>query len=188
MQIEQILNNIYPLPEEALQKLCAAVDEVAVGKGTILMRPDRVEQYIYFIKEGVVRAYYVFDEGEITFWFGEEGETVLSMRSYVEQNKSYEHIELLEDCLLYRIHIATLKELYQKDIDIANWGRTLAEKELLKAEHRMIFREMFSAKQRYEKLMQEQSSLLMRVPLKYIASYLGITQVSLSRIRGQKAR
>ncbi len=186
MNIDQIINNIAPLGQHAKAKLTAEVTLVSFPKSTILLKAEKVEQDVYFIKKGVVRAFSEFEEGEITFWFGEEGETVLSMRSYIEQQKSYENIELLEDCDLYKIRIDTLKKLYQEDIEIANWGRILAEKELLKIEGRMISRELLSAKQRYDKLMEQQSSLLQRVPLKYIASYLGITQVSLSRIRSIK--
>lgn len=160
---------------------------LSLPKQTILLKANRVEQAVYFIKKGIVRAYSEHGSGEITFWFGEEGETVLSMKSYVEQQASYEHIELLEDCELYKIHNSELTKLYHEDIEIANWGRKFAEKELLKIERRMISRELLSAKQRYEQLLELQSTLLQRVPLKYIASYLGITQVSLSRIRGQRS-
>lgn len=187
MEFDQIIDNICPLSLHSKTKLNAAMVLVSVPKATILMKSDKVEQDVYFIKKGVVRAFSIFDSAEITFWFGEEGETVLSMRSYIEQQKSYENIELIEDCDLYKIRIDTLKKLYQEDIEIANWGRIFAEKELLKLEGRMISRELLSAKERYDQFMEHQSSLLQRVPLKYIASYLGITQVSLSRIRGLKS-
>src|SRR5690606_28184519 len=105
--------------------------------------------------KGVVRAFAPQEERDITFWFGEEGETILSMRSYVEHKKSYEHIELLADCDLYELKIEKLQELYQQDIHIANWGRKLAEKELLKIESRMIAAELLSAKERYEALLSQ---------------------------------
>lgn len=150
------------------------------------MKAERAEKNIYFIKKGVVRAFSPQDGQEITFWFGEEGETVLSMRSYVENKKGYENIELLEDCRLYKLKTEDLNRLYNQDIYIANWGRKLAEKELLKIESRILSSQLLSAKERYERLMRDSPSLLQRVPLKYIASYLGMTQVSLSRIRKER--
>lgn len=102
------------------------------------------------------------------------------------KKKGYENIELLEDCELYKLKIDNLIELYLKDIHIANWGRKLAETELLKLESRMISSEFSPSKERYDELMNSFPSPIQRVPLKYIASYLGITQVSLSRIRKQK--
>lgn len=149
------------------------------------MRADKVETSIFFIKKGIVRAYAIPDDNEITFWFGEEGQPILSMKSYVENQKGYENIELLEDCELYELKVEDLNNLYNQDIHIANWGRRLAEKELLKLESRIISSELRSATDRYDELITNSPSLIQRVPLKHIASYLGITPVSLSRIRKQ---
>jgi CRP-like cAMP-binding protein len=186
MNISQILNKIYPLPSETITEITKYIKEVKFEKGHILLRADKVERHLYFIKKGVVRAFAAQEENDITFWFGEEGETVLSMKSYVENQKSYENIELLENCELYELNIDHLRELFNKDIHIANWGRKLAEKELLKLEKRIILRELQSAKERYDELLKSTPSLLQRVQLKFIASYLGITPVSLSRIRKEK--
>lgn len=186
MEISQLLTEIYPLPSTAITKLCTYIKEVSYEKGHILLKADKVEKKTFFIKKGVVRAFARPGENDITFWFGEEGETILSMKSYVENEKGYENVELLENCDLYEVNNEDLQELYHNDIHIANWGRKLAEQELLKIEKRIISRELQSAKQRYDELLTNRPSLLQRVPLKFIASYLGITQVSLSRIRKEK--
>lgn len=181
--MQQIINDVFPISEKALEALLEIVEEKQFEKGTLLMKANRLERYIYIVKKGIVRAYSEYEQTQITFWFGQEGSAVLSMRSYIENTKSYENIELLEQGVLYRIEIERLQELYQQNIEIANWGRKLAEREMLKLETRMISRELFSAKQRYEDLLQHYPSLIQRVSLKYVASYLGITPVSLSRIR-----
>ncbi|MCT1532995.1 Crp/Fnr family transcriptional regulator [Sphingobacterium daejeonense] len=186
MNINQIIDNIYPISEEAKEKIRELATEIIAPKNTIIIKADNVEKYIYFIKKGVVRAYSRHKKGDITFWFGEEGEAILSLKSYVEGKRGYENIELLENCTLYQIEINELRQLFETDINITNWGRKFAEKELLKIEHRVISRELLSAKQRYDELVKMRPGLLKRVPLKYIASYLGITQVSLSRIRKEK--
>lgn len=186
MKIDQILNEIYPLPVVTIAEISKHIKEVRFDKGHILLRADRVEKNLYFLKKGVVRAFATQEAEDITFWFGKEGETVLSMKSYVDNQKSYESIELLENCELYEMNIEQLRALFNTDIHIANWGRKLAEKELIKLEKRIISRELQSAKQRYDELLSTQPSLLQRVQLKYIASYLGITPVSLSRIRKEK--
>ena len=130
-----------------------------------------------------VRAYAQFEDREITFWFGKEGDTALSMKSYVANQKSYESIELLEDCTLYEINSHKLQKLFTSDIEIANWGRKLVERELVKAEERLISQLFQTASQRYDALLKDNPDLLQRVPLGHIASYLGVTQASLSRIR-----
>ena len=73
----------------------------------------------------------------------------------------------------------------RKDLNIANWGRKLAEIEFMKAEKRMIPLLCTTASQRYERLLQDHPQLLRRVPLECLASYLGVTPVSLSRIRAK---
>jgi CRP-like cAMP-binding protein len=107
------------------------------------------------------------------------------MKNYVENQKGYETIELLEPCELYEIQTEDLRKLFNSDIHIANWGRKFAEQELIKVEERFIFRQCKTALERYKDLINNDPALLQRVQLAYIASYLGITPVSLSRIRSE---
>lgn len=183
MDINAILDAVYPLPASSRSKLEACAQEVSYPKGHILIRAEKIEPAIFFIKKGIVRAYTTFSENEITFWFGQEGDPVISMNSYIDNSKGYEDIELLEDTVLYQISSKQLQTFFNEDLYIANWGRKLAEKELIKTEERLINMQFKTATQRYISLLQQQPRLLQRVSLGHIASYLGITQVSLSRIR-----
>ncbi|PUB32901.1 CRP-like cAMP-binding protein [Elizabethkingia sp. YR214] len=185
MTLKEILDQIWVMPEESRQELQKHIHEVSFPKGYNLMGIDKVETSVYFVKKGIVRAYVLQDGNEITFWFGKEGNTVISMRSYVENKPGYENIELLEVCELYELKIDSLRKLYQQDIHIANWGRRLAEQELIKTEERLISRQVRAAGERYRDLMKQHPEFLQRIQLGYIASYLGITQVSLSRIRAE---
>ena len=164
MEIEQILNQISPLSSQSIQLIADKIQLIRLPKNTTLIDADKVEKKLYFIKKGIVRAYTIDDGKEITFWFGKEGDLILSMRSYVENKISYETIELMEDCELYEI-------------------KSSAEIELIKTEERFISRQLGTAIDRYKKLLEENPSLINRVQLGYIASYLGISQVTLSRIR-----
>lgn len=184
MNISDILHHIHPLPKQSQFALEENITEIAFTKGHILLKANRVEPNIYFIKNGLVRAY-VERDNEVTFWFGKEGETIISMKSYVEEKPGYETIELLEDCELYELKTENLKKLFNEDVHIANWGRKFAEKELIKTEERLISKQFQNASERYKDLMKDHPELLRRVQLGHIASYLGITQVSLSRIRAE---
>ncbi len=185
MNIDEILNNIYPLSDTSKQLLKKSITEVKYKKGYILLRADKIEKNIYFIKKGVARAYSNKDNIEITFWFGKEGDTIISMKSYIANQKGYENIELLEDCELYELKTTNLQKLFDEYIDIANWGRRFAEKELVKTEERLISRQVRIATERYKELLKDNPDLIQRIQLGHIASYLGITQVSLSRIRAE---
>ncbi|MDL2266301.1 Crp/Fnr family transcriptional regulator [Parabacteroides sp. OttesenSCG-928-G07] len=185
MEITSILNKIVELPKASTSHIVDIINEVEYPKGHRLLNADKVERDIYFIKKGIARAYIDAADGEVTFWFGKEGDTVVSMKSYVSNQPGYEHIELLEDCILYQLNADALNDLFAKDVYIANWGRKFAEQELLKTEERLIERLFGTASERYSKLIKNNPELLQRVQLSHIASFLGITQVSLSRIRAK---
>jgi CRP-like cAMP-binding protein len=185
MQIEQILDNILIIPIASKQKIINVLNEKSFPKGHILLKANKIESNIYLVKKGIVRAYADLDGNEITFWFGQEGDPVISMKSYVAGQKGYEDIELLEDCTFYELKINDLQKLFNEDIYIANWGRKFAEKELIKTEERLISRQFRPAIDRYKDLLHNHPDLIQRVPLGHIASYLGITQVSLSRVRAE---
>ncbi|WP_210149187.1 Crp/Fnr family transcriptional regulator [Chryseobacterium scophthalmum] len=185
MNIKEIIDTIYSLPQASKDSLVQHISEVSYPKGFCLMEANKVIPYIYFLKKGIVRAYASTENNDITFWFGTEGEPVVSMKSYVDEKPGYENIELLEDCEFYRLETEKLKNLYHEDIHIANWGRKFAERELVKTEELIISRQYKTALERYKDLLKEKPYLLQRVQLGHIASYLGITQVSLSRIRAE---
>lgn len=186
MTIDQILDNVYPLDESSKVNLKKNIKKVNFPKGHILFRANKVEKNIYFIKKGIVRAYASSPEKDITFWFGKEGDAVISMKSYVANQKGYENIELLEDCELYEMKTKNLQKLFQEDIHVSNWGRRFAEQQLIITEERLISRQFRTAGLRYKKLLEGNPDLIQRVQLGHIASYLGITQVSLSRIRAER--
>ena len=140
------------------------MSEITLPKGFHILEINKVEKDIFFIKQGIVRAFTYVDGKEITFWIGKEGATIVSMKGYVNDEAGYETMELMEDSVLYVLKRKKLQELFLEDLHIANWGRRYAEMELLETEH---------------------PELLQRLPLGSIASYLGITQTSLSRIRSR---
>ncbi len=183
MNIDQILDKIRPINASSKLKLIESFEEIILPKNQLIIRSNKVEKNIYFIKKGIARTFSNTDDIEVTIAFGEEGDTIISLKSYILNQKGYENIELLEDCELYKISSTNLQNLFSKDIDIANWGRKFAEQELIKAEQRFISNQFGTATERYIELIKKHPTLIQRVSLGLIASYLGITQVSLSRIR-----
>ncbi|WP_028121816.1 Crp/Fnr family transcriptional regulator [Epilithonimonas tenax] len=185
MNIDTILDRTFPLPEHSKSVLKNLISEMEFPKDSIIIKAGKVEKTMYFIKKGIVRAFVPQENQDVTFWFGKEGDVALPMKSYVGNDNNYENIHLLEDSVLYQLEISALRELFETDIHIANWGRKLAEKELVKTEELFISRQFGTASQRYRELLREQPEILQRVQLGYIASFLGITQVSLSRTRAE---
>ena len=126
--------------------------EVSYPKGFQVLEYGKIEKDIFFIKKGIVRAYTSVEGKEITFWVGKEGATIVSMKGYVNDEPGYETMELMENSVLYVLERKKLKELFLKDLHIANWGRRYAEMELLAAEERLISMLSAVASERYHEL------------------------------------
>ena len=179
------IQSIYPLQPIDLQLLTSAMERVVLPKNHLIISAEKVERYIYIIEKWIARAYNNTDKQQTTFWFGEETDFILSFNSYINQQPGYENIALLEDSILHRIANNTLQLLYNSNVNLANWGRKLAELELLKTEKRLINKQFKTATERYQDLISETPSLIQRVQLTHIASYLGVSPVTLSRIRAE---
>lgn len=183
MQLNDILNNICPLPTPSIERILKGTEEITIKRNTNFIVADSICTDIFFIKTGIVRAYTFGNGREITFWIGEEGSVALSMQGYINNKRGYENIATIEDTQMYKISGRYLHELYETDIHIANWGRLFAENEILRAEKSLIPQLFTTGKERYETLLKEHPQLLNRVPLEILSSYLGLTPVSLSRVR-----
>ncbi len=181
--ISSQIDTILPLPVEEKQLLLSRLQRMEEPKGKLIISAGKIGHYVYFIEEGIARAFCENQRGQTTIWFGQEGDVMLSYLSFFKDKPGYESIELLENAILYRISSKDLQQLYRQHIHIANWGRKFAEYELLKAEQRFMDLQFKTATERYHDLLANSPDILKRVQLGYIASYLGITQVSLSRIR-----
>lgn len=185
MTLPEILRITYPLPATSLQKMLALAEYVELPQGTLLFRDDQLARHIYVLQHGLARAYARRADREVTFWFSCEGAVLASIRGYTEQAVSYETIELLENSGLFRLDMPALQQLYRTDVHLANWGRVMVERVWLQTEQQLIARQFRTAEERYAELLQQSPHLLQRVALGHIASYLGITQVTLSRVRAK---
>ncbi|HIS34103.1 MAG TPA: Crp/Fnr family transcriptional regulator [Candidatus Avirikenella pullistercoris] len=185
MNIHEIINRIYPMPATSVDKLKKHLSEITYPKNHHILETGKIETNIFFIKKGIARAYIPTDGKEVTFWIGKEGDTIVSLKSYVNNRPGYETVELMEDSVLYLLKRYTLYQLFKEDIHIANWGRKFAESEFLQTEEKLISLLFTNASERYTSLLENNPDLLQRIPLEHLASYLGITPVSLSRIRAK---
>lgn len=185
MDIKDIINNIYELPQDSIEKFVEFVEEIEYPKGFLITRENRPCRKSYFIAHGLVRAYSSTNGKEVTFWFGIDGDMVLPFNSLHGGNKEYSTVELMEDSVIYEIETSKLRELYLTDINVANWGRRYAEIACNEAEKLFISRQFKTSTELYRELTTEFPDITQRVPLGIIASYLGISQSNLSRVRGK---
>jgi len=182
-----IFNSIYPLSEELKHEIIAQSEIIEVKKKTKLLSAGDRSNTIYFIVKGAARVYYLDKKGvETTTWLLLENELLISVYSFFKGMPGFEYIETLEDCTLIALHREKLEFLYSRFMEFNFIGRKLTESYYIRNEEQANSLRMLSAKERYEELSASNPTLLKRVSLGYIASYLGITQETLSRIRRQK--
>ncbi|OFV17722.1 MAG: hypothetical protein BGP15_11330 [Sphingobacterium sp. 40-24] len=183
MSLSDCLNGYHFLTPESAVKLEQVSKKITAKRNSLLIEQDKIQKNLYFLASGLARVYYETANRQITLDFVSPGGTLISMNSYVHDTPGYENIDLLEDSVVYQIDQKQLFDLYESDIAIANWGRKMAELEFIKAEQRTMSKLFNTAQERYAELLQKYPQYIQRIKLGYIASYLGVSQVTLSRIR-----
>ncbi|HLT88549.1 MAG TPA: Crp/Fnr family transcriptional regulator [Sphingobacterium sp.] len=185
-QILAVFNSIYPMSDELANDIRERSKITTFKKKTHLLDFRQINKSIYFILKGFVRIYYQSDNGEKhTSWLLAEGELAISVFSFFSQQKSFEAIEALEDCVTLELRYDALVYLYKKHLEFNFIGRYLTEQYYIRSESKANSLRMLSAKERYLELLAQKPQILKRISLGYIASYLGISQSTLSRIRAK---
>lgn len=187
MKLRDILHQFYPLSDAAFARMEAIFDVERRPKDDVLFQPGSRCSDVRFVGEGLASTFTFHDDECFTYWLCPEGAPIIALNPYVRDTRSYEGFRMLEDSLLYRTTKAQLTRLYNEDIEIANFGRRLMEVELLEVEPWLIEMAKSPALKRYELLIENRPQLLQRVSQEHLAHYLGVTRVSLSRLRAQLA-
>ena len=174
------------LTDEELDFVKSTISILKHKKKQILIRENEIQYSIAFIYSGLVRSYFINENGkEINNSFFSENEFVTDYLSFIKQQKTKYTFECLEDCTLISIPFETVETAYDKYKNFANFGRKIAEWAL---ENRTKKYESFlyeTAEERYLRFIDENKSILNRISLSHLASYLGIERQSLSRIRSR---
>ena len=184
--MENIIRKIrtyYPVSKEALEALVSLFERVVFPSKTIIIHAGKLDRKVYFIEKGITRSYVLHNGKQLTTWFSKEGDAACGSWDLYRHKAGFEYVETLEETTVYSISVEQLDELYRSYIDLANWMRVLQQENFLRLQDMHIRRLSWSAQERYEYLTRECPEIIRRANLGYIASFLGVTQQSLSRIR-----
>lgn len=187
--MKNILNNIkslYPVSDETIQELQSCVTLYHFPKRHQLIKENVFCKYAYFIEKGITRSFWLVDGEEITTSFAGEGSIVFSMDELYYKKVSEEFVEALEDVEAYGILLTDLIRLFETNIELSNWGRIIHQNEYRRLHRSHKERLTLPARERYVEFKRQFPEILQRVNLKYIASYLGITLSTLSRLRANE--
>lgn len=179
-----IFNSIYPVSDELRKAIIESSSVLEVKKKTLLLNAGAHSNFIYFVVKGATRIFYTDNDGnETTTWFLLENELVISVYGFFTGKQSLDSIEAMEDCTLIALHRDQLDKLYSNFMELNFIGRKLTEFYYLRTEEQTNNLRILNAKQRYDHFLLHNPKLLRRASLGHIASYLGISQETLSRIR-----
>lgn len=184
--LQKAINTISLLSPESNQVFLAAWEQWAVPKDHFLLREKEVADYIFFVTKGVARIYYYKNGKEITEWIAMDEQFFLSISSFFQRTPSHLIIQTIEPSEVMGIHYNNLIKLAGQYHDIETLFRKMMTGSLILSQLRMDSIQFETAYQRYEKLIKETPGIIQRVPVSYIASFLGVTLETLSRIRSGK--
>ena len=171
------------MPLEAIMKVTEQFEARKFLKNEFFLREGRVCDLLY-LAEGLMRAY-TFDlkGNEVTTNFFAKGRQVFDHASFFLQTASEENIQAITDCFGYSITFEKMNSLFHSIPEFREYGRGMLVKELVSYKKRTLAMINKTAEQRYEDLIKDDKEIFQFVQLKHIASYMGVTNSSLSRIR-----
>ena len=163
-------------------------DEEMIPKGTLLIRPGQISRRSYFLGQGIIRSFVIDLEGnEVTTRIYSSPDFLNDYLSFFKKEASKESFEALTACQVQTIDFPSVQECFHEIPEFREWGRMMLTLNYATLHNNMIAYHTETAEERYVKLVHQSPEIIQNVPLKIVASYLGITDSSLSRIRKKLA-
>jgi CRP-like cAMP-binding protein len=178
-----VLNHFHPLTPGSENFLKNHVSSLTVRKRKLLLKEGNLCEHVYFIVKGAVRGFTREGLKDITTWIVVENEMVSSILSLNSQDPSHENMQVLENTELLVISRDDLERLYAEQPEFNLVARKLLQHYYADAEKRAFIARLTKAENKYRHFLLHHEPLANRIPLKYIASYLGMTLETLSRVR-----
>ena len=181
--IRNYIQTSLPMTDEDWQVFSTRLVRQEFPKKQVLLRAGQRERYLSFMEKGILRFFIPKDDNDLTFDFAFGPTFVSGYSSFLTQSPSIYQIETLAAAILWRISYKDLQTVYEETAIGNKIGRLASEDLFLKKSRRELSLLSETAEQRYRNLLSEQPQLVQQIPLKYIASYIGVTPQALSRIR-----
>lgn len=179
------LQGLTVLDERTNRLVETAIKRRKLKKRTTLQNAGSVCRQFHFIEKGMARVYYYKDEKDVTAWLAFEGMIVSCIDSLFTGELTSYYIELLEDSVIHTVQYDIIERSFLDYPLLERLGRLLITQNYLLLDQRMKLIVFHSAEERYQLLLQQEPKAFQRIPLNYIASYLNVTQETLSRIRAK---
>ena len=182
----EFLDHVNPLSPALRERLVRTIQYKFIEKKNYFLKERQVSDKIAFLESGLFRCFYYIHDTDISSWFMKENDVVISVKSFFKQVPSLECIQALEDSEIYFIKYGELQQIYQDFPEFILTGKLVTEHYYVLSEERSFVMRSQKAHERYRYLMENCPEIVRRVPSKYIASYLGISEVTLSTIKSRR--
>ncbi len=170
--------------ETEIDQIAASFKLKTIKKGDFFIQEGSICSKVAFIKTGLFRNFISSDEGEeVTYCIGFPNQLLTAYSSYITQTPTLENIQAITDAEILVISKETLAHIVKNSPNWLVFTKMMAEQEYIKLENRVFTLLKNKAKQRYSDLLTQNPDFVQYIPLQYLASYLGITQRHLSRLR-----
>ena len=180
----EVISQIAPLSVASQEALTACLKKNVLPKGHILVKKELVCTELFFIEKGLARTFYIKDGKEITEWLNTDN-TFACCMSFLTRTPDKRSMQLLEPSIVWSLRYEELESLYQQYPDIKYVSRCITTISIIQIQKRLEELHFTRALERYQSLIKNQPNLIQKVPLGMLASYLGMTQETLSRVRRQ---
>jgi len=183
-RLNEIISYYIDLEQRDINLIKSLFNYEFVTKGTSLIETGKPTDKVFFILSGYLRYFKTLATNkELVIHLYSPNNFATSLNSFFLGKKSEETLQTITDCEFLSISKSDLEKLYSTDYKWQTFGRKLMESFLIEKEERIIDQLSLTAQDRYLKLMKNQPAIIQNIPVKDIASFIGIQPQSLSRIR-----
>jgi len=184
----KIFENVH-FSDDELQRVLEPFEQVVFKKNDVIFKKSRILNYYYFLQEGFIRSFtHDFGGNEVTTKFYSSEEIVIDWTSFLLRNPTQENFQAISDSLCWRLSYSDFQRLFHSIEKFRESGRSRFARSYLELAESRLSIITTSAKERYLALLDDKPDVIQRASLKHIASYLGVTDTSLSRITKEISR
>ncbi len=183
--MKDFLQSIAPFSDQEVDLILSFGKKKSVANKETLFQAGKPFSSLWFIEEGMIRAYRIIEGEDYTFFFFTRGEFATDYQSFLTNEESPLFFEALAETTYIEFSRPSIEDLYEQSVLFERVGRLMAEKAYLSATSRVKQFQATPLEIRYQQLLEKDPELFQQIPQYHIASYLGVKPQSLSRVRAK---